>query len=347
MGAPRRRGGKDRGVVAVFGAAGHTGRFVVAELCRRGYVPIAIARDPAGLAAAYADRGLSIRSASVEVPGSLVRAFGGADAVINCAGPFLDTADAVASAALRSGIHYLDTTAEQASAQSTYEAFDGPAREAGVIVMPAMGFYGGFADLLVTTMLGDRMEADEITISIALDSWHPTLGTRRTGARNTAPRQVISDGRLAPLSLPAADLSWSFPAPFSRQAVVEVPLSEVIVIARHVRTSELRTYVSERALRDLRDASTPPPQAADATGRSAQRFLTEVVVRRDGDVRRLVTRGRDIYAFSAALICEAAHRILTGAAESVGALAPGAAFDAPAFLQALAPEPVSLEVTVA
>ena len=41
----------DMPAVAVFGATGHTGRFVVAELLRRGIRPIAIARDPAALAA--------------------------------------------------------------------------------------------------------------------------------------------------------------------------------------------------------------------------------------------------------------------------------------------------------
>ena len=35
--------------VAVFGAYGHTGRFVVAELLERGYVPILAGRDPGQL----------------------------------------------------------------------------------------------------------------------------------------------------------------------------------------------------------------------------------------------------------------------------------------------------------
>ncbi len=42
--------------VAVFGAYGHTGRFVVAELLDRGYVPILSGRDPeqlGALAASY------------------------------------------------------------------------------------------------------------------------------------------------------------------------------------------------------------------------------------------------------------------------------------------------------
>jgi len=35
--------------VAIYGAYGHTGRFVVAELLRRGFVPVACGRDAARL----------------------------------------------------------------------------------------------------------------------------------------------------------------------------------------------------------------------------------------------------------------------------------------------------------
>ncbi|MBV8212866.1 MAG: NAD(P)H-binding protein, partial [Verrucomicrobia bacterium] len=88
--------------VAVFGAAGHTGRFVVLELLCRGIAPIAIARNLATLSAAnFGDGDVSRREASVDDLDSLNRALAGAHAVINCAGPFLETADAVTAAALR------------------------------------------------------------------------------------------------------------------------------------------------------------------------------------------------------------------------------------------------------
>src|ERR1700686_1337953 len=95
--------------VAVFGAAGHTGRFVVAELLRRGFVPVAIGRDSGKLAASgFQDRGVAVRTASIDDPASLDRSFAGVAAVVNCAGPFLETADAVVAASLRARIHYLD-----------------------------------------------------------------------------------------------------------------------------------------------------------------------------------------------------------------------------------------------
>ncbi|MDK1373413.1 MULTISPECIES: NAD(P)H-binding protein [unclassified Sinorhizobium] len=333
---------KDR-AVAVFGAAGHTGRFVVSELLRRGITPIAVARNVAKLAE-FADRGIEVRGTSIDDPESLDQAFKGAAAVINCAGPFLDTADAVASAALRAGIHYLDVTAEQPSAQAIYDKFDKAARDAGVLFVPAMGFYGGFADLLVTTAMGDWDSADEIRVGIALDSWHPTEGTRITGAKNTARRMIVANGALVPVVQPAAEADWNFPEPFGQQKVVELPFSEIVVIARHTRSSELRTYLNRTALSDVRDPATPAPEPADENGRSAQIFLVEATVRKGEQIRRIAAEGRDIYAFSAPLISEAVQRILDGRARGSGAQAPGAIFDARDYLNALAPDHLSLAV---
>ncbi len=331
--------------VAVFGAAGHTGRFVVAELVRRGLTPIAVVRDLSNLGfSGLAGEEIERRTASIDDPASLERAVAGAAAVINCAGPFLDTAHAVASAALALGLPYLDVTAEQASAQATLDHFDRPARDAGVVVLPAMGFYGGFADLLVAAAMGDWTEADDIEIAIALDSWRPTRGTRATGARNTAERLVIASGKLAPLALPAVEKTMTFPQPFGRQAVFEVPFSEVILIARRVKTRELHTYLAERALRDIRDPLTPPPSPADDSGRSAQRFAVQTTVRSGRTTRGLIATGRDIYAFTAPLVCGAVERILAGEVKVVGAHPPGALFDAPAFLSALTRDDLILEV---
>ena len=337
---------ENKPIVAVFGAAGHTGRFVVLELLRRGMVPIAIARDFAALAAAnFGDFEVPRRRASVDNVDSLDRALAGAHAVINCAGPFLETADAVAAAAVRIGIHYLDVTAEQPSARATLDKYDIPAREAGVAVVPAMGFYGGFADLLVTAALGDWNRADTIEIMIGLDSWHPTRGTRITGERNTARRMVIADGQLTPVPLPPAEKDWEFGGPVGRQVMVEVPLSEVILIARHVKTGELHTYLSNNALQDIRDPATPAPKAADATGRSSQRFVVDAVVKRDGTSRRITARGRDIYAFSAPLVCEATASLVEGRFSNAGAQSPGAIFDAQKILSALTPDPITFEIT--
>jgi short subunit dehydrogenase-like uncharacterized protein len=332
--------------VAAFGAAGHTGRFIVAELLRRGFATIAIGRDAGKLADAGFPSSVVIRVGLVSNPASLDRALVGAAAVINCAGPFMDTADAVAAAALRANLHYLDVSAEQASAQGIFDKFGEAATAAGVVFIPAMGFYGGFADLLATAAMGawDASERiAEIRVGIALDSWHPTTGTRTTGRRNTARRLVIEDGKLVPLEQPAPQSSWEFPEPFGHQDVTEVPFSEIPVMARHMQVARLQTYLNDAPLRDLRDAATPPPLATDERGRSAQKFLVDVIARKGRETRRATAQGRDIYAFTAPLVAEAVERVLDGRVRGSGAVAPGQIFDAEDFLQALSPEHLTLE----
>ena len=324
-------------VVAVFGATGYTGRFVVAELLCRGITPIAIARSADALSTAnFPEREISRRQATVGDAASLDQVLHGAQAVINCAGPFIDTADAVAAAALRAGIHYVDVCAEQGSANKTLERFDEPARRAGVAVVPAMAFFGGLSDLMVTAVLEDWDRVDSIEIMIGFDRWHPTQGTRNTIERKG--NLMVTGGRLSPVPSPPAEKRWTFAEPLGDQAVVEVPFSEVPLISRHVKTTELHNYLTQVAVRDVLDPATPVLKAADAMERSEQRFVVEVVVTLGNEHRHAISRGRDAYAVTAPLACEAVERLLKGQFSSAGAHAPGEIFDAKAILAALGPD---------
>ncbi|RYP88885.1 saccharopine dehydrogenase [Nocardioides guangzhouensis] len=325
------------GRVLVYGATGHTGRFVVDELLRRGLTPVLAGRSAERLAAVPPRHaGLERHAAPVDDPGMLRRAVAGVDAVVNGAGPFLDTAGPLARAAVDAGAHYLDVTAEQPVVKELYRALDAPARAAGVAVVPAMAFYGGLADLQVTAALAGDTRADEVEVAIGLDRWWPTEGTRVTGARNTAVREVIRDGALAPLTAPAPTGTWSYPEPFGDQPVVQLPFSEVVTIHRHLDVGDLRSFLNTSALDDLRDTATPAPSAVDEHGRSAQRFVVDVVVRRGPDARRLSVAGRDIYAVTAPIVAEGVVRLLDGRHFGPGALAPGQAFDAADVLTSLA-----------
>ena len=333
----------DRSVL-VYGAYGHTGRFVVAELLRRGLTPVLSGRDPARLGEMAArSPALQARPAAVDDARALQDAIEGASLVVNCAGPFLDTAVPVAAAAVRAGAHYLDVTAEQAAVQQVYRAHQELDWGAGVAVMPAMAFYGGLADLLATAAVAGWETVDEITVAFGLDRWWPTEGTRKTGRRNTATRLVVDGGRLVPARSPAPLRDWEFPGPLGRQAVAGNPFSEVIVMARHLAASRISTYLSAVALEDIHDPRTPAPQAADEAGRSAQQFVVDVVVRRGGQERRISAAGRDIYAVTAPLVAEAAGRLIDGRVKALGAVAPGEAFDAAGFLDALRPQHLTID----
>ena len=321
--------------IAVYGAYGHTGRFVLAELRRRGFVPVACGRDTARLHELAAETGVEVRVAASDDAAALDAAFAGTAAVLHCAGPFLDTAAPVLDAALRARIHYLDVAAEQRAVTDTL-ARDGEAKAAGVTVLPAMAFYGGLADLLASAALDGATEADAVDIAVALDCWHPTRGTRLTGDRNHYPRTYIEHGRACTVPDPAPVRETDFPAPFGTQETVLLPLSETVVLSHHVACRNLHSWMNLAPLRDLRDPATPTPTAADDSGRSAQRFVVDVRVRRGDRVDRAVASGRDIYAVTAPLLVEALQRILDGRVHGNGSLTAGQAFDARDFLDALA-----------
>ena len=322
--------------VAVYGATGHTGRFVASELERRGVAVRRIARQPPTQLSSPQDGGLSTWAcASCDDPDALDRALAGTAAVINCAGPFMDTAPAVIEAALRAGAHYFDIAAEQRSVRQSLATYHAEAMDSGLVVLPALAFYGGLADLLVAQLCRGLRVVDEILIGVALDYWHPTAGTRRTGERNTARRLIISGGRLAPLPTPAARGRWQFPLPFGELPVVSVPLSEIITIARHISANRIESFMNEAPLKDLAKADTPPPTPAEASGRSTQSFVMDVFASGEGQSRRLAAFGRDIYAISAPLVVEGCMRVLSQRPRKGGTFTPAEIFEPQDFLAAL------------
>ncbi len=328
--------------IAVYGASGLTGGFVVAELRRRGWRPVLSGRDADKLRAVAEVNGgeLELRPATIDDPAALDRARAGAAAEINCAGPFSWTAGPVIDAALRAGIPYLDVVAEIEAAADIFDRYDAPARDAGVVIVPAVAFYGGLGDLLATAVMRDWTGADEISIAYALDSWTPTPGTRAAGQvsrrRRDGRRVVYANGRLELRTDAAPVVDWDFPAPVGTQTVMaEFTMADSVTIPRHLATAEIRTYMTMAAVQDVGDPDAVLRSPADQDGRSAQAFLVEVVARSGPDARRATARGRDIYGTSAPLVVEATERVLSAQVARPGALTAGEAFDAGDFLRAL------------
>jgi saccharopine dehydrogenase-like NADP-dependent oxidoreductase len=335
--------------VTVFGAYGHTGRFVVSELRKRGWTPILSGRDYEKLNAIGAPQGLNIRPASVDAPESLDHALVGAAAVINCAGPFAYTFAPVIEAALRAHIPYLDVTAELEVAAAEFEQYANRARTAGILIVPTMAFYGGLGDLLATAAMGDWSAADEISLAYALNSWKPTPGTRATirtsMQRRGGRRPVLSNKRIEFRIDSAPIVDWTFPSPIGTQRVVaEFTTTDSVTIPRHLRTTEISTYMTLAPLKDLSDPDLSPPAGVDESGRSSQTFLLEAVARLGNAERRAVARGRDIYAVTAPLVVEATQRVVTRLTEKTGVCAAGEIFEARDFLRVLCPAHLSLEL---
>jgi saccharopine dehydrogenase-like NADP-dependent oxidoreductase len=329
--------------VVVYGATGHTGRFIVAELRRRGFATVISGRDAARLevlAAQWPD--VVVRPATVDDASSLDRALAGAAAVVNCAGPFAVTGGPVVEASLRAGIPYVDVAAEIEANAATFAGYAEAARQAGTPVVPAMAFYGGLGDLLVTAAMGEWPAADVAHVAYGLSGWHPTSGTRVAGQvsqqRRAGRRVRFTGGALQYHDDKVAEQDWLFPEPLGRRSVIaEFTMADVVTVPSHLAVPEVRTYMTVEAARDLASQDTPAPEPADALGRSSQTFVVDVLVRAGGTERRATARGQDIYAVTAPLVAEAVQRILAGQTRTTGVASAGAMFDAADFLGALSP----------
>lgn len=334
--------------ILVYGASGHTGRFIISELLAQGFMPVLSGRDREKLAVlGSAQGGLRVQVAALNDGDALREALHGVAAVINAAGPFAETAAPVVEAALRAGVPYLDVAAEPDIVAAIMETYGEPAQRAGLALAPGLGFYGGLGNLLATAAMGDWLQADEITLAYSLSSWKPTLGTRATievaEQRRGGQRLVFRHQHLELRNDEAPITEWTFPAPIGKQAVTaEFTTADAVTMSRHLRAREIAEYMTLAPLRDLADPDLSPPPAVDARGRSAQTFLVEAVVRQENQRRRAVAQGQDIYALTAPLVVHALLRLLSSPQLWRGIVTTGELGDARSFLEALAPQHLAL-----
>src|SRR3954465_6617763 len=96
-------------VFAVYGATGHTGRLVTADLLARGKQVLLSGRDPVALAALGVG---PVLPAALDDPAALRALAEAADVIVHCAGPFAVTGLPLATAAVEGGAHYVDHSVE-------------------------------------------------------------------------------------------------------------------------------------------------------------------------------------------------------------------------------------------
>ena len=333
--------------VFVYGAYGHTGQFVLRELERRGWIVVAAGRDASRLGAVAArstGRILPKAIALTDATG-LLEAARRAAAIVNCAGPFQDTAWPLIETALKLQIPYFDITGEADVVAKAFSDFDGPARAARVSIMSGVGFYGGLGDILTTAVAGDWKWADAVSIGFALDGWKPTPGTRNVLQRMGGRRTVFHGGKCVQLFEPPEFAEREFSGAVGKIPVmVDYPGPEGSLIASHFKVQDVTNFMAVAALKDLRDPATMGPIAADETGRSAQKFHIEVEVKNGDALRSGWVSGKDIYAITAPIVVEAFERVIADG-KFVGAISPGGAFDAVDFLKRLQTSNIGVQVS--
>lgn len=131
----------------IYGAVGYTGRMIAREARAAGLDVLLAGRDEARLSALASELDAPYRMFTLDgnVPTTNLA---GIHTVLNCAGPFVNTAAALMHACLRAGANYLDIAAEIGVYQLA-ESLSDAAKEAGIMLMPGVGW-----DVVPTDCLG-------------------------------------------------------------------------------------------------------------------------------------------------------------------------------------------------
>lgn len=163
--------------VLIYGATGYMGRLVARHLAGEGYSLLLGGRSRQTQAVAE-QWGVEARIFGLAGPDSPDEQLADVRLVVNLAGPFARTGPPLAAACLRTHTHYVDIAGEVPEFEQLYRR-RAEALEAGVMVMPGVGFGVVPTDLTAWHLKQQLPEATHLTLAYATEGG-VSQGTLRT-----------------------------------------------------------------------------------------------------------------------------------------------------------------------
>ena len=293
----------------IYGATGYTGRMAVQHALEAGTPLVLAGRNEASLAGLATELGLEYRVFGLKDTAAIDNGLAGISVLLNCAGPFMRTAEALMTASIRNGIHYLDTAAELDSYRLAEER-DDEAKAAGVMLMPG----GGGSVAMLGSLAGHAVArvAKPRRIRIAL---HVAGGLSRGSAISAMENLTIEtlarvDGNLVGV---AADGIQKFD--FGKGAVdcVPVTLPDLITIWRATGVPDIETFVHVTGDGFPQGDLSALPDGPSEEDRLASRYQASVdVTDADGKITRSLLDTVNGYTFTAMAAAEAGRRVMGG-----------------------------------
>ncbi|MGM0704900.1 MAG: saccharopine dehydrogenase family protein [Bacteroidota bacterium] len=329
----------------LYGAYGYTGRLIGEEAQRRGLRIIAAGRDAEQLAEVQTAWSVPGRVVSLQDETALRDVLDEVDGVMHCAGPFEDTARPMANACLDTGTHYLDITGEW----QVFEALrrrDAEARDAGIVVLPGVGFDVVPTDCVAATLAQACPDAVALSLGFvglgalsrgtaltALRGWGQGSLMRRNGElvripAGTHTREVDIAGRTRTLTaIPWGDVSTAYHSTGISTIAVYTHLPPALrwmLRASGSLPAWLRAVLRPVAEGVVRRTVDGPDAEMRKTGAS---WVWGQVQGSDGSTRTARWTGPEGYTLTARTAVEAMHR-MSDAPPEPGYHTPSTAFGA-------------------
>lgn len=293
----------------IYGATGYTGRMAAEQAHAAGLPLVLGGRSRASLTPIAERLGAACRVFDLSDRAAIDTALADVSAVLNCAGPYMDTAEPLIRAAIRSGVHYLDIAAELDSYRLA-EELDEDAKAAGVMLLPGSG--GSVAMLGCLTGHAAARVKNPRKVAVALH----VAGAMSRGSAISASRNLVTEtltlheGRLTPR--PAGQTAL-FDFGNGEVPCFAVTLPDIITIGRSTGIPDVETYVHVSGSAFPEGDVTELPDGPDAAERTANRYQAAVAVTAaDGTVAHSMLDTVNGYSFTPMAAAEAARRVLAG-----------------------------------
>lgn len=273
----------------IYGASGYTGRLIAQEAVGRGERPVLAGRDAEAIRLLAEALGCPWRAFSLDAPQRMAESLIGMQAVLNCAGPFSATAAPLMHGCLAAKAHYLDITGEIDVIEMA-AGLDESARQAGIAIIPAVGFDVVPTDCLAA-MLAQRLPGTVLLQLAFADDNGISPGTAKTVVENLhRGGRVRRDGKI--VAVPIAWKSMQVAFDDEVRTVVTIPWGDVASAWHSTGIPNVEVYVAVKRrapdwMRRLagfaRLAELPPVQ------RLAKRWIERRV---RGPTEEVLLRGR-------------------------------------------------------
>ncbi|MEL6672148.1 MAG: saccharopine dehydrogenase NADP-binding domain-containing protein [Bacteroidota bacterium] len=313
----------------IYGAYGYSGRLIAEEARSKGLRPILAGRNPQKLSLMAQELDLSYQVLDLEETERLEELLGEVEVVLHCAGPFAYTAEKMIQACLATQTHYLDITGEVEVFEMA-ATYDEQAKEAGIMVLPGVGFDVVPTDCMALYLKKKMPEAERLELAFH-GSGELSHGTANTAIDNLGKGGMIREaGKLKKVPLAHATKSIMFEE--KELSTMSIPWGDVSTAWHSTQIPNITVYVAQptRTIRMMKASryltpilSSNPirqylkkqvakmPAGPSPQTRSRARSVVVGEVRGpDGEIRKARVKVEDGYTFTAKASINVVRRVL-------------------------------------
>ena len=224
----------------IYGATGYSGKLILDKAVKAGMQPIVAGRSEARVKALAEKYKLDYRVFDIDALKNSDALISQVALVLNCAGPFSQTADAMMQACLKQQAHYIDITGE-IDVFELAASLDAAAKDRGVVLCPGVGF-----DVIPTDCVAGKLKAmmpDATHLALGFDSRSGfSPGTAKTSAE-AIPHggKVRKDGKIVTVPLAATTRKIDFGG--GEKLAMTIPWGDVSTAFHNTGIADIEVYI--------------------------------------------------------------------------------------------------------